>query len=50
MALNKKIVEKVKAKADGDSVIRTYLPSLLSQIEQGRQPKREIEKVINLIK
>lgn len=50
MALNKKIVEKVKEKANGDSFIRTYLPSLLSYIEQGKQPKREIEKVINQIR
>ena len=50
MALNKKIVEKVMEKADGDVFIRTNLPALLSVIEQGRQPKREIEKVINQIK
>ena len=50
MALNKKIVQKIKEKADGDSFIKLQLPSLLSYIEQGKQPRREIEKVINLIK
>ena len=50
MALNRKIVEKVKKKAGDDAFLRTQLPSLLSKVEDGHQPKREIEKIINLIK
>lgn len=50
MALNKKIIEKVRAKSAGDTFVKSYLPSLLARIEEGKQPRREIEKVINQIK
>lgn len=50
MALNKKIVEKIKAKTEGEPFLKRHLPSLLARIEEGRQPRREIEKIIKEIK
>ena len=50
MALNKKIVTKIKEKTADEPFLRQQLPALLSRIEGGRQPKREIEKIIKEIK
>lgn len=46
MALNPKIVDKVKAKITSDDQMRQELLDLLSKVEEGRQPKRLIEKII----
>jgi hypothetical protein len=46
MALNKKIVAKIKEKTGEDLFIKSQLPLLLSRIESGRQPKREIVKIM----
>ena len=50
MALNKKIVTKVKEKTSDDSTFRQHLLLLLTRIENGNQPKREIEKIIKEIR
>lgn len=50
MALNRKIVEKIKQKAGDNAFLRVQLPSLLSKVEDGRYPKPEIEKIIKQIK
>lgn len=46
MALNKKIVEKIKGKVDSDK-FQSELLWLLSQIEDGKQPKRAIDKFMS---
>lgn len=50
MALNQKITKKIKEKASGDSFLKNKLIALLSKVDEGRQPKREIEKIIKEIK
>lgn len=50
MALNKKIVTKVKEKTSEDSSLGKQLQLLLTRIENGNQPKREIEKIIKEIR
>lgn len=50
MAINPKIVKKIKEKTSEDSFMKTNIIRLLSKIEEGRQPKREIDKIINDIK
>lgn len=50
MALNKKIVGKIKVKTADDSFAKLHLSSLLARIEAGHQPKREIDKIIKEIK
>lgn len=47
MALNPKIVEKVMAKTTTDNQMRLELLDLLSKVEEGKQAKRLIEKIIN---
>ena len=49
MALNQKITKKIKEKAN-DDFLKNKMISLLSRIDEGKQPKREIEKIINEIK
>ncbi len=50
MALNQKITKKIKGKTSGDSFLKNKLISLLSRVDEGKQPKREIEKIIKEIK
>lgn len=50
MALNQKITEKVKVKAKDDVFLKQNLISLLSRVEEGRQPKRTIDEIIKKIK
>lgn len=50
MALNQKIIKKIKEKANGNDFLKNKLISLLSRVDEGRQPKREIDKIINEIK
>ena len=50
MALNQKITRKIKEKAGSDDFLKNKMIYLLSRVDEGRQPKREIEKVINEIK
>ncbi len=50
MALNQKITKKIKEKASGDNFLKNKLISLLYRIDEGKQPKREIEKIIKEIK
>lgn len=47
MALNPKIVEKIKSKTRGEDLIQEELLYLLGQVEEGKQPKRVIEKVMS---
>ena len=50
MALNQKIIKKIKEKATGDDFLKKKMLSLLSKVDEGKQPKREIEKIIKDIK
>lgn len=50
MALNHKITKKIKEKAGSDDFLKNKMISLLSRVDEGKQPKREIEKIINEIK
>lgn len=44
MALNQKITKKIKEKSANDDFLRNKLIYLLSRVDEGKQPKREIEK------
>lgn len=46
MAINPKIVEKIKEKTTNDKFLRQSLMEVLFQMEEGRQPKRIIDKEI----
>ena len=50
MALNRKITDKIKAKAAGDDFLKNKIISLLSRVDEGKQPKRIIEEIIKEIK
>ncbi len=50
MALSKKITEKIKVKSEGNDFLKTNLLLLLTRVDDGRQPKREIERIISEIK
>lgn len=50
MALNKKITDKIKQKAADNDFMRANMIYLLSQVDEGKQPKRVIETVLNGIK
>lgn len=50
MALNKKIVSKIKDKASGDDFLKKNMILLLTRVDDGKQPKREIEKILHEIK
>jgi len=49
MALSQKITEKIKQKAD-DAFLKKNLLLLLTRVDEGKQPKRVIEGIINEIK
>jgi len=46
MAINKKIIDKLKEKLDNNNQVLKELTGLLSGVEEGKQPKRIIEKII----
>jgi hypothetical protein len=50
MALNQKIITKIKEKAGNDDFLKNKMISLLSRVDEGKQPKREIDKIIKEIK
>ena len=50
MALNQKIIKKIKEKAADDDFLRNKMISLLSRVDEGKQPKRIIEDIIKEIK
>ncbi|MBQ0143135.1 MAG: hypothetical protein KBT06_10160 [Prevotellaceae bacterium] len=50
MAINPKIVRKIKSKTSDNSEKRRLLISFLSRVEEGKQPKREIDKIMKEIK
>lgn len=50
MAINAKIVQKIKSKTTDDSVKKRLLTQLLARIEEGRQPKRVIDNIMNELK
>lgn len=50
MALNQKIITKIKEKAGNDDFLKNKMISLLSRVDEGKQPKREIDKIIKVIK
>lgn len=49
MALNERIQKKVIAKAGNDENIKKSLPAILTQVEEGKQPKRALERYIEKI-
>lgn len=49
MALNPKITDKIRKKAD-DAFLKRNLLLLLNKVDEGRQPKRVIEGIIREIK
>lgn len=50
MAINVKIVQKIKSKTTDDSKQRRLLTQFLARIEEGRQPKRVIDNIMNELK
>lgn len=50
MALSKKITDKIKSKSGEDDFLKRNLLLLLTRVDEGKQPKREIERVISEIK
>lgn len=50
MALNKKIVSKIKETAAEDDFLKKNMILLLTRVDDGKQPKREIEKILKDIK
>lgn len=49
MAINKKILTKISDKTKSDIAMQKNLESFLSGIEEGRQGKRMIEKIMKTI-
>lgn len=49
MAISKKIREKIAEKTKSDIAMQKNVESVLSGIEEGRQGKRIIEKIIKTI-
>lgn len=49
MAINKKILEKIAEKAKSDVILEENISKVLEGIEEGRQGKRIIEKIIKSI-
>lgn len=49
MAINKKILIKISEKTKTDIVMQKNLEGFLSGIEEGRQGKRMIEKILKTI-
>lgn len=49
MAINKKILVKIADKTKSNEAIKKDLEHVLSSIEEGRQGKRIIEKIIKSI-
>ena len=49
MAINKKILEKITDKTKSDVVMQKSIVDVLSGIEEGRQGKRIIEKIMKSI-
>ena len=50
MALNQKIIKIIKEKAADDDILSNKMISLLSRVDEGKQPKRIIEDIIKEIK
>jgi len=50
MALNQKITKKIKEKAANDDFLRKNMIMLLSKVDEGKQPKRLIETILNEIR
>lgn len=50
MALSTKITEKIKTQSGDDSFLKKNLLLLLTRVDEGKQPKREIERIISEIK
>jgi hypothetical protein len=49
MAINKKIITKIEDKTKSDIILQKNLIKVLSSIEEGKQGKRTIEKIIKSI-
>lgn len=50
MAINQKIVKKIKEKTTEDPIKKRMILNFLTRVEEGRQPKREIDKIMNELK
>lgn len=49
MAINKKIIEKIAEKTNSDVAMQGNIEKVLSGIEEGRQGKRIIDKIMKSI-
>lgn len=50
MALNQKITKKIKEKTVGNDFLKKKIIELLSNVDEGKQPKKVIDKIISEIK
>ena len=46
MSINKKIIDKLKERIGDNQQVMKELTGLLSSVEEGKQPKRIIEKIL----
>lgn len=49
MAINKRILTKISEKTSSDISMQRNIESILSGIEEGKQPKRMIDKIIKQV-
>ena len=49
MAINKRILTKISEKTNSDISMQRNIESILSGIEEGKQPKRMIDKIIKQV-
>jgi len=50
MAINEKIIKRIKAKTENDPTKRRLLTSYLARVEEGKQPKKVINKIMDELK
>lgn len=50
MAINEKIIKRIKAKTADDTTKRRLLTSFLARVEEGKQPKRVIAQIMEELK
>lgn len=50
MAINEKIIKRIKAKTEDDTTKRRLLTSFLARVEEGKQPKKLIAKIMDELK
>ena len=50
MAINEKIIKRIKAKTEDNPTMRRLLPSFLARVEEGKQPKKLIARIMDELK